>query len=90
MYEEGRAKKIFYYLGLVCALSILYRAVIANLLNGICELAGFPGAFSFKSPEVMTQLITLAGMLIGARGFESYVGRSKKKGDSEETKTPLE
>jgi hypothetical protein len=79
MNDDKGKQRIFNLLGLVCALGIFYRSVGANMLEGICRLAGHTDVFTFSSGTVTTQLVTLAGILIGGSEFNRYIC-SKNKG----------
>ncbi len=76
------SQRVFHYLGITCAVSIIYRAMGIPLVDVICQLFGRSDVVVMRNPEIMPQLITLAGLLIGAMGANKYMDSKNQKRDT--------
>lgn len=71
--QETKHQKIVYYLGVVCAIGIGYRSFGASLLDVFFQVVGRDDIVVLRNGNtIMSQLIGLAGLLIGAKGVDTY------------------
>lgn len=78
MISPTSGQMVFKWLGLVCAIGIGYRTFGISLIDVTCQLFGKTDIVVARSENVLTQLITLAGLLITALGANRFMGYKER------------
>lgn len=73
MIDVNAGPRVFKALGYACAVGIAYRAFGASIIDVTCQLAGRSDIVVLRSQNILTQLVTLAGLLIGALGANKFI-----------------
>ncbi len=82
---DNQSSKAIYLLTLACALGILWRSVGADWLDFFCAVVGVEHQVE-RGRGYMTQLVTMAGLIIAGRGADKLItkrrgGKGAKEGE---------
>lgn len=84
---------VFVTLGVVTACAIAYRTFVASIVNVVLLNIGLKPIEPFVNSDVLTQMVTLAGLLIGAIGankfmtYKECIDNKKFRNPSERTRS---
>lgn len=80
MIEGNAGPRVFKALGYTCAIGIAYRVFGASIIDVTCQLFGRSDIVVLRSHDILTQLVYLAGLLIGALGANKYINYRQGRG----------